>query len=652
MKRLFTLLVVLSIAVSGFAQVKISRSDVKYVKAEQVVLTGLEDLEAIAPTSTRSIVANPVETELYQTYYDWQTNTGPRNFTALWPDGYAVVATTVAVKGDFSDRGTGLSIFDPAIGEWTWTEGRVEPEKTGFGSIARYGERGLVVAAHTSSAVGIYINENFRDGGEWSEPIYVGAAQGGAWPAVVCSGENNNIIHVLYNIADATINGVLSPTLYARIVDGAVEVEDLQLELLNSDHATDLSSNTTHFMPWDAERPNHVSFILNNAWSDGKLVYSEDNGQTWSETVFFEHPNINYTFPTETIGYMYPRYVSAAYDGENNLHIAYEYNGTNGAPGEGGYYPGLGGIGYWSEILPKNPLCVGGIGEVGAPFIMDTAYLWNDIYASSWIWSNATHEPLPEYIGQLEYVDEYGNVINDDNWDGVSPTYFPSSQEMWGEHGKYNSGTHGFPTMVYDKDSDVICVVWSQICGSDESGIFFNGTYFFYRLFCNVSTDGGLTWKGTKGVLTDFMNIYDEMVYPVAVPYIYQDEAGKYIQVVYQNDQDPGPYVQDDESDPENNYMRAVRIDLDYMCPGIGVDEINANPVQMSVYPNPATSGEVKIQVNSEAEVSVFNTVGQLIDSFVVDGIKSINVNNYASGVYFIKADNGSNVTTQKFVVE
>ena len=72
----------------------------------------------------------------------------------------------------------------------------------------------------------------------------------------------------------------------------------------------------------------------------------------------------------------------------------------------------------------------------------------------------------------------------------------------------------------------------------------------------------------------------------------------------------------------------------------------------MSVYPNPATSGEVKIQVNSEAEVSVFNTVGQLIDSFVVDGIKSINVNNYASGVYFIKADNGSNVTTQKFVVE
>ena len=88
------------------------------------------------------------------------------------------------------------------------------------------------------------------------------------------------------------------------------------------------------------------------------------------------------------------------------------------------------------------------------------------------------------------------------------------------------------------------------------------------------------------------------------------------------------------------------------MAEGIGVDEVVASAVQMNIYPNPATNGEVKVQVNEKAEVSVYNAVGQLVDSFIVDGVKSINVNNYASGVYFIKADNGSNVTTQKFVVE
>ena len=146
--------------------------------------------------------------------------------------------------------------------------------------------------------------------------------------------------------------------------------------------------------------------------------------------------------------------------------------------------------------------------------------------------------------------------------------------------------------------------------------------------------------------------MYDEMVYPVVIPYIYEDYKGKFIQVAYQNDQETGTFVQGDEADPANNYYRAVRIDLDYIDETIGVDENIVSTVQMNVYPNPASNGEVKVQVNTVSEVSVYNAVGQLVESFIVDGVKSINVNNYASGVYFIKADNGNNVTTQKFVVE
>ncbi len=653
MKRLFTLLVVLSIAVSGFAQVK-KVASVKYNDAtptQTVKFTGMEDMNVVIPEQARSIMASPSETELSPTYYDWQSNMGARNFTAVWPDGYAVVAYTFSLEeGSMSDRGTGLSIYDPATGEWTYTEGRVEPDRTGFGSIARYGENGLVVAAHTSSAVGIYINEDFRNGGEWSEPIYVGAANGGAWPVVACSGENNDIIHVLYNMGqDTELNGVIEATLYARVANGVVEAEDVQLELLSSAYATDLGSNSTYFMPWDPEKPNRVSFIVNAAWSDGRLVLSEDNGATWSQRVFYKHPGINTTFTDNW--FMYPRWTSAAFDKDDNLCLVYEYNGSTGAPGEGSYYPTLGGIAFWSEVLPKNEMCLGGIGEVGQPFIIDTTYIHQDLYASEYYWSDANHEPLPEYFGELEIVDANGNVLPRD-YQG-SDWYWPTiGAGGWDLHGAYNCGKAAFASMVYDKESDIVCSVWSQICG-DETGVFFDGTNHFFRLFCNVSTDGGMTWKGTKAVLTDFVNMYDEMVYPVIIPHIYTDADGlKYIQVAYQNDQEPGTFIQGDEADATNNYYRAVRIDLDYMAEGIGVDEVVASAVQMNIYPNPATNGEVKVQVNEKAEVSVYNAVGQLVDSFIVDGVKSINVNNYASGVYFIKADNGSNVTTQKFVVE
>ncbi len=643
MKKLFTLLVVLSIAISGFAQRSVSLKSVDMTPAKQMSFTGLEDLQANFPASSRSIMLNPIETELAQTYYDWQSNMGPRNFTAVWPDGYAVVCYTQALSTDFADRGTGLSIYDPATGEWTFTEGRVESEKTGFGSIARYGENGLVVAAHTSSAVVVYINEDFRNGGSWSEPIYFGAAQGGAWPSLACSGENNDIIHVIYSIDGAEIGGVLSPAMYARIANGAVEVEDVQLELLDGDHATDFGSNFAYFMPYDAERPNRVSFIINNAWSDNKLVISEDNGQTWSERIFYKHPNIHGDF-TDT-WFFYPRWTNAALDADDNLHIVYEYNATTGVPGEGSYYPSLGGIGYWSEILPKNELCVGGIGNVGEPFIMDSSYTYSDIYASNWFWSDATHEILPEHFGVLEVVDGEGNVLPRESAEGYWPV-----QDTWGSHGPYNGGTSSFPAMVYDKGTNAIYAVWSQICGNAEAGIFFDGVNHFYRLFCNVSFDGGMTWEGTKGVLTDFMNMYDEMVYPIAIPYVYIDENGeKFIQIVYQNDQEPGTYVQGDEAAFDNTFFRAVRINIDFMS--VEENQI-VERVNMNVFPNPATGDEITVQVDNRSTVSIYNAVGQLVDSFQFEGQKTINVSEYASGVYFIKANNGAAVTTQKVIVK
>ena len=128
MKRLFTLALVMAMAITTFAQVKsVKRPSMKDMKTAQAVqFTGMEERDGIFPASNRSIMESPEEIDMSLSAYDWQSNMGARNFTAVWPDGFAVMCFTQATDASYSDRGTGLLIWDPEVGEWEYTETRVE----------------------------------------------------------------------------------------------------------------------------------------------------------------------------------------------------------------------------------------------------------------------------------------------------------------------------------------------------------------------------------------------------------------------------------------------------------------------------------------------------------------------------------------------
>ena len=644
MKKVFTLVLLMAFAVTGFAQVRsMSKKSVKAEAAKMQVISGRENVSRdFIPAANRSIMTSPEETELSMCSYDWQSNMGARNFTAVWPDGFAVMCYTQATDQGFTDRGTGLAIWDPAVGEWEYTEARVEGVKTGFGSIARYGENGLVIAAHTSNDCRIFINEDFRNGNrDFGNGIVMptagddGRTQDPCWPVVQCSGENLDIVHVIcteYSLTEPYSDALL----YTRYENGAFTVTNHIIPNLGPEFVSAGGSNICYFMLYDPAKPNRVSIVLNNDWSDCKAIISEDNGETWSDRVFWHHPGINDSYAD---WFFYPRWTNAAFDANDNLHVVYEYNGNTGDPGNGSYYPAIGGVGYWSEVLPKNEMCLGGIGNVGEPFIMDTTYLMQDIYESEWYWSDANHDPLPEYIGELEIVDENGNVLPRDATEG----YWPSS-EKWGDHGAYNCGKAAFASMYLDKPTNRIFAFWSQIAGDSEE-MYFNtdgeGQHYF-RIFGNVSYDGGTTWEGETHVITDFMNMFDEMVYGQVIPYIYSDSEGEYLWYCYQNDQEPGTFVQDDEGVWDNNFYRAVKVYVDYM--GDNVEENNM-PVAttMKVYPNPA-QGSFTMQLNNESDVNIYNAVGQLVKNY--KGVKELNVN-LEPGIYFVQAGN----QTQKVVV-
>ena len=628
MKKVFTLALVMAMAITSFAQVKgVSRKSVKAEPVQTMQSNGFEELNITGFAPTRSIMTDPSVEELSFTCYDWQSNMGPRNYVAVWPDGFAVMCYTQSTNESSTDRGTGLSIWDPAVGEWEYTEARVENVKTGFGSISRYKQNGLVVAAHTADECKLFFCENFRNGSrDFSTVVTLPNDLGPTWPSVQCSGPNLDIVHVLATEYNGT-TPYADPIYYWRYENGAFTASDVLLEPLNGSNMTDGGSNICYFMLYDPATPNRVSFIVNNAWSDGKLVISEDNGETWGERVFFRHPGITTTYDN---WFFYPRWTNAAFDSHDNLHVVYEYNGTTGEPGSGSYYPAIGGIGYWSEILPKNAMCVGGIGEVGGPFIMDTTYIMQDLYYSEWYWSDATHEPLPEYIGELEIVDEEGQVIPRDSSEG-----YWVDNSTWSDHGSYNGGKAAFATMHYDKATDKVFAFWSMIAGDEETvGWSSDQSQHYLRLFGNVSSDGGNTWHGTKAIITSFEYSYDEMVYDQMIPYLYNDAEGDYVWVLFQMDEETGTCVQGDETQWFNNRYVAVKVYVNFL------DDVDENPMtaaqMINVYPNPA-QGSFNVALNNESNVNIYNTVGQLVKTF--NNVREINVN-LEPGVYFVNAGN------------
>ena len=640
MKKVFTLALVMAMAITGIAQVRsLSYKDAIGKPVQKQVFRGTEEAPVANFAQTRGIVSvDPEAEDLNYSTYDWQTNAGPRNYVAVWPDGYAVMALTLATETNFSDRGTGLAWYDPAVGSWSFKATRAEGVKTGFGSIARYKENGLVIAAHTANDLRIFIAEDFRSNPtqDFGEGIILPAPNNSdpCWPVVQCSGENLDIIHVLCTDNGATAP-YSSPLIYYRYENGSWTHEAEILPTMTANELSDGGSNIAYFILYDPAKPNRVGFVLNNAWSDCKAVISEDNGDTWADRVFYQHPGINTTIDS---WFFYPRWTNVAFDNDDNLCVLYAYNGSTGEPGSGSYYPGIGGIGYWSEILPKNELCVGGIGNVGEPFIMDTTYLIEDIYSSSIYWSDQLHDPLPEYVGDLVCVDEEGHVVSFDDPDGL----FPSSNTLsWGEHGKYNSGRADFATMFYDKERNYICAFWSMIAGDAETLYVTEGLYY-YRLFCNISYDGGMTWEGAQQVSIGFENSMTEYAYDQMIPYMYGDADGLYVWVLSQVDGYPGTFVQGDEADPSDNHYQAYKVYLNYM------DDVEENIVKVgttiNVYPNPA-QGSFNVTLNNESDVNIYNAVGQLVKSF--NNVKEVNVN-LEAGVYFVNANN----QTKKVVVK
>jgi len=392
---------------------------------------------------------------------------------------------------------------------------------------------------------------------------------------------------------------------------------------------------------------NCLALVIDNSWSDGMVIYSYDDGETWTKKTFWHHPGITATIPDDAWS-LYPRWTSAQWGIDGELCLAYAFNGTRGEPGSGTYFPGVGGVAFWSENLPYHGETLPQYGvdptnpmppTPGQPFIMDTSYIMQDIYMSWMLWSDQTHDMFPEYMGYLAPLDENGQP--------EGPTIDDVTHSLGIDdftlHGPYNSGPVDFPVlaMLPGCNGFDMVAVWSALDEKHIDGS--NGTNFYYKLFASYSGDGGRTWAKQKQLTTDFMWEMSECVFPQAAV------VGTTLIVAAQFDGGTGTYVQNDDTEPADNYYQGLTFELTDLFPdaGVGMPEVSHN-VHMSVYPNPATD-QIGITLSQNADIVIYNIMGQNV--MTVEGhagANTINISNLTSGIYFVNAG----TETQKFIVK
>ena len=637
MKKLFTLSLVLLMAVAGYSQMRtMSKNDVRVATMKKA--SRMETLTNVQsqPNMTR-IDVEPGE--LDYTTYDWQSNAAARTWTLVWPDGKVNFAYTIASDGAFSDRGTGIGTYDSNTNEWIPCEGRVENERTGFGTIARYGENSIIVAAHTDTQCGVYLVEDRND-------IYPGCAKlqsyldptvDPCWPNVMTSGANRDIVHV---IATGYADNLL---YYFRSKDGGLtwDKQNEVLPYMGSDYSIDFGSNVCYWMETTAD--NCLALVVNNAWSDGMVLFSYDNGDTWERKVFYQHPGPLDDMTDHMVAY--PRYVSAQWGMGGQLCLAYEFNGTTGVPGSGSYYPSLGGVAFWSEYMPYRSTEYAAFGYdpnnanppvYGQPFVMDSAYIYQDIYASWPLFSDGTHQDgmLPEYFGYLCALDANSDW---ESWDDATEWNIDDRSL----HGSYNSGCVAMPVLCLLPGCggfDMVAV-WSCMDENHQDDL----GNFYYKLFAAYSGDGGLTWTDPVHITNNFLFTYNECVYSQAVV------IGENLIIAAQMDGTTGTFVQSDDPDETDNLYQGLVFDLKELFPdaGVGMPEVEST-VAMSIYPNPAVD-QLNVNLSKSSTITVYNIMGQMVKTQQGNiGANVVDLSNMTSGVYFVNAGNN----TQKFVVK
>ena len=669
MKKVLLLSLSLVLGFSAFAQQRVAKNDAQSTQASaKKVLVGKDAPVAsaaqFAPQTAKSVVVNRFQDQLEYaetmlTYYDLQSNQFVANRMYQLPDGSVAVTATMSHENNqvASDRGTGYNFYKN--GEWLdEPEERVEPFKTGWPSIAQWGETGEILLAHGNGHMQCFTREVAGEG-EWVNmgplpdfPEGYPYNEYPTWPRVITCGDNHNIIvavaalqhsissdesdvrTVMFRSEDA-INWTVS---YSLLEEYGYETGAFSAD----DYALAANGHTVAIL--------YSGCLTNSVW----MFKSTDDGLTWNTTKVWEDPYEGADWDDPDFYFedtlFKPMNGSIVVDKDNIVHVAlnvFEMARLEGQdPGYYTHWSGrqVDGIIYWNDT--QGPLTdtnhdeyIGTVYEehFATPHQAHAARLW---------W------PVPDDPGYVHMI------ADSTKWIGFIPMYEGIS---W-ENGKYYSGNDysprfygasGHPALAVDPHGNLACA-YSTPCTKQE-----NETDPYYKRHIYVSyrnVDKGY-WEQIVDDITDPEEIFElsgsENTFTMSAPN--SVNPGEYW-FGFQSDQEVGLYWGSNASQTSgtDNGISVVKVIADPDMVSVP-ESTEAVDVIYGIYPNPATDYViVKSAMDAEANISIFNLVGQCVKSFSKSlklGENAISID-LQSGIYFCNIEANGFTKTIKFVVK
>ena len=571
-----------------------------------------------------SAAVAPSETIIGITWYDLFSNfnTGDR-FYAFEDGTLAAVWMYGLSASSFPDRGTGYNYFNGT--EWgPQPTARIENMKTGWPSNAAWGANGEVSIAHNGVAGLEMIQRETKGSGNWTQTNFLGPAgdeDGITWPRLTCSGENNEYTHILV-CTNGEWQGQSTTVVYSRTEDGGASwnPHNVVPDLMGPDYYLEITQDK-YFL---GSNGNVVCILYVDAYSDLFYLRSEDNGDTWTKEVVWQHPIPFYSSADPLDSCFVPDFSGQlAVDADGNVHVAFaitRYISDAGGSGFFAYNPKNDGIVYWNDMMETFNSDGDNLNALAPPaYGFDDSELIEDV----------------NYVGWLQDIDGDGVVSLEPITDAaVLRTYGMSTQ----------------PTIHVD-DYGQVFIVYSAFA---ETYVYSGGTdpINYRHLWARAYANGA--WGAFYHLSEDISHLFDDCVYPMI-----GNNSSDYIHYIYQADNTPGNALDGAHDYQENRWIYGMLPKSDLI--GISENEIIDNSSVSQNFPNPfsgVSTVNVTLQEAAQLSLVVNNMTGQKVmelnKGFVPAQIHTfiIDASNLQSGIYFYTVTAGESQVTKKMIVK